>query len=144
MTTIAYRDGVIAADTLACSGNLADLFVAKIAARAGVLAGATGTSAMCMAFRDWFRRGMVGDPPSPVNPADKDDGYTGVIFPGANVVLMWNDAGWLKAEAPYYAAGSGREIALGALAVGASAEEAVRAASRHDTHTGGEITVLRR
>lgn len=40
--------------------------------------------------------------------------------------------------------GSGGEFASGAMAMGATAAEAVRIAMKFDTKTGGEITVLRR
>jgi ATP-dependent protease HslVU (ClpYQ) peptidase subunit len=47
----------------------------------------------------------------------------------------------LEEELPT-ASGSGREIALGAMAVGATPEEAVKAACERDMATGGKITVL--
>ncbi len=45
MTTIAYRDGVIAADTLACWGSNRDGFATKIAKRGEVKVKAVKASA---------------------------------------------------------------------------------------------------
>lgn len=43
----------------------------------------------------------------------------------------------------YYAVGSGAPYALGAMAMGASPEEAVAIAARFDPNTGGEVEVLK-
>lgn len=63
MTTIAYRDGVMAADTLTTWGNSRDGYVSKIAKRGSVLAAGSGSMAHVQRFLDWFRTGMKGDPP---------------------------------------------------------------------------------
>lgn len=46
-------------------------------------------------------------------------------------------------ESEFYAVGTGDDLAIGAMAMGASAEEAVRIASRFDPHTGPEVTAWR-
>lgn len=43
-----------------------------------------------------------------------------------------------------WAAGSGREFALGAMHVGATAREAVKAAIKYDIYSGGKIVVKKR
>lgn len=43
----------------------------------------------------------------------------------------------------FYAVGSGAPYALGAMAMGASPEEAVAIAARFDPNTGGEVEVLK-
>jgi ATP-dependent protease HslVU (ClpYQ) peptidase subunit len=55
--------------------------------------------------------------------------YDGSLFP-------------LPAQVPA-AIGSGTEIAIGAMCAGAEPSRAVEIASERDTHTGGEITVMR-
>lgn len=45
-------------------------------------------------------------------------------------------------DGPFFAVGSGAEIAIGAMAMGASAEQAVKIAAMYDTQTGGKVTVL--
>ena len=42
---------------------------------------------------------------------------------------------------PYYAIGSGWEFALSCLALGGTAQDAVRFAAQHDVYTGGEIII---
>lgn len=55
---------------------------------------------------------------------------------------VWSNEGngpWIKADGKYAAFGSGSSYAYGAMAVGASAVDAVKAASKFDTSTGGPV-----
>lgn len=141
MTTIAYRDGVLAADTRMTINGCMDGSQVKIVRRGPVMAAASGTAAMCQRFRDWFTGGMVGDPPAAQHEQVSDWSYWGLIFHG-DTILCWQGPGWVRVVAPYFATGSGAEYATGAMAHGATAEEAVRAAMAHDTSTGGEVMVF--
>jgi len=141
MTTIAYRDGVLAADTQLTMNDCVDGTQVKIVQKGPVKAAASGTAAMCQQFRDWFLAGMVGDPPPAQHAQNGDWNYWGMLFHG-ETILCWQAPGWVRIVAPYFSCGSGADFASGALAHGASAAEAVRAAMQHDTSTGGEITVL--
>lgn len=46
-----------------------------------------------------------------------------------------------KVDCEYLAIGSGQDFALGAMAHGATAEEAVWCACKHDPHSGGPVVV---
>lgn len=48
-----------------------------------------------------------------------------------------------KVHASFYAIGSGRRLAIGAMAAGASAKEAVEIACRFDTHSRGPVNAAR-
>lgn len=140
MTTIAYRDGVLAADSQTTYGASTERTFGKTVRRGAVLAGASGSSAICQRFLDWFRAGMSGDPPAMSSGDDHD--ATGIIVHGPHHILLLNKVGWERRRAEFYAIGSGGEIATGAMAMGASAERAVEIATQHDAYTGGPITVL--
>ncbi len=86
--------------------------------------------------RDWFVNGREGE--RPVGDIHM------ILVPPEGPALMVNDFGESEICAPFYAIGSGYELAMGAMAMGASAEEAVRVAIQYDIHSGGEITVLAR
>lgn len=136
MTTIAYRDGKLAGDSRATANGLIDNQTTKVWSHKGVLIGACGSQALCEKFRSWVVSGM--DDESPYEGAD--DG-NGLVVSTAGVVCFGNTGGWSISE-PFYTLGSGYQLALGALAMGASAEDAVKVAARFDTMTGGKITVL--
>lgn len=141
MTTVAYRDGVLAADTLLTWGSNRDGFGVKIARRGPVLAGASGCVSRAQAFVDWFKAGMTGKEP---DMGDKEDPAFGYIITPDDRFLMLGPHGWEVSRDEYLSFGSGGDFASGAMAMGATAEEAVIVAIKHDTKSGGEITVLRR
>ena len=142
MTTIAYREGQLAADTQLTNGGLVEGFRRKIGRRGRVLFAAAGLSSLCLNFEAWVRSGCDGAPPS--MGGREGPNAVGLIFTDdGRCVKFCPDEGALSFTAPFYAYGSGGVVALGALEHGASAEEAVASAMRWDTCTGGEITVLR-
>ena len=143
MTTIAYRDGVLAADTaMARGGTLYPGSITKIVrASNGCLAGAAGTAGYNGAFLRWALAGMEGDPPTAKQ--DDRDCDTGIIFRPDGSVVLYEPTGWFETHPGVYAIGSGREFALGAMRAGADAEQAVMAAAAHDPYTGVPVTVLR-
>lgn len=141
MTTIAYRNGCLAADTAILNGyNILGDAIVKIASDHGCLAGAAGDAGYCAAFLRWFRNGEQGDPPK----AGKEDGNfdSGIIVRPDGSIDRHEIGGWHTIRPRYYALGSGRDHAFGAMFAGADAETAVRAAIEHDPGTAGSITVL--
>lgn len=138
MTTIAYRDGVLVADTKIARGDSVCGRVVKIAKRAdGAVGGASGDATFMYAFLEWMR-GERSERPAP----DREGGSAVVITPDGRIEQV-EFGGSFFVEAPYWALGSGRPEALGAMFVGADAETAVRAAMAHDAFTGGDLTILR-
>lgn len=138
MTTIAYRDGVLVGDgRLSSEGMIEGTFV-KVGRCGRVLAGAAGHTPTAQAFMRWFKGGCVGAPIL----GTKDRPLEALIVrPGQPLIYI--NHGWGEIEAPFYAIGSGGSVATGAMAAGASAEEAVRIAMRYDPWTGDPLTVLR-
>lgn len=135
MTTVAYRDGILCADTLKTCNGLRDDYGTKIFRVGPVLIGGAGPASVCLRFRDWVADGMEGD-----SPFMGEDGNGLLISESA--VICFSVSGCYPIKAPFYSLGSGYQIALGAMDQGASAEEAVRAAIRWDTSSGGDVTVL--
>lgn len=140
MTTIAYRDGVLAADTQSTEHDRIYGKIVKIRKRGGLLASFSGEACMGRAFADWFVGGMEGEAPEMEL---GEQTATGIIYFHPRKWLIHDKYGWDSYEAPFYAHGSGAELAIGAMEMGASAEGAVRVASIHDIYTGGDVTVLR-
>lgn len=138
MTTIAYRDGVLAADTLVNANGNRDDFAPKIERIGNLLVGTSGSYPTGLKFRAWVARGFAGDCPYD----DTADGNGIIVW--AHGVIGWCSAGPWPVLQPFYALGSGTEFAMGAMEMGATAEQAVAVASKFNMETGGEITVLRR
>jgi ATP-dependent HslUV protease subunit HslV len=141
VTTIAYKDGVLAADTVMYQGGTMMGNVIKIARRDdGDMAGAAGNANFNALFIAWFLAGENGEPPKATESERHHD--RGVIFRKAGGIDVFEVNGSFRCEAEYFAFGSGMDYALGAMFAGAGAGTAVRAAVKHDPHSGGDVTVL--
>jgi hypothetical protein len=140
MTTIAYRDGVMAADTLMIKGETAFGYVLKIVRRPsdGALCGGAGNLGWVQAFHRRFLADEEGDPP----PMTEYDNAI-VVREQGNSVEIFEDGGAFEFETDFTAIGSGKDFALAAMHVGADAATAVRTAIHFEPGTGGEVTVLR-
>ena len=84
---------------------------------------------------------MAGEPPEAKE--ENNNCNVGLVFHPDGRLTIYEPGGWCDATPPYYAIGTGKDAALGAMFAGASAEEAVRAAVAHDFYTCEPITVLR-
>lgn len=144
MTTIAYRDGMLAADTLVTTSTHRDGYITKIRKRGPFLAGAAGCLPIALRFMDWFSEGLPAGRAPDMSGGDQEKwGSSGYIFTPRGLILGFSCQGWTRKRAPFYAMGTGADYCYGAMCMGATAEEAVRAALVHETASGGEITVLR-
>lgn len=145
MTTIAYRDGVLAADSRAYSGDKVPIgSKTKVHRMAdGSLLGVSTTSVGGdQLIRRWVEAGSL-----PVASTDlKPDAFTALLVkPDGSVWYASDNMEWsgpLTGE--FFAIGSGEQFALGALVMGASVERAVEAGIELDPWSAGPVTVLRR
>lgn len=136
MTTIAYRAGVLASDTLVTIGETRSGTTVKIGRTAdGFLWGVCGTMQALQAYRGWVEA-RAGDPP-------KFDEATLILVSPKGDVSDWYGAGWCESHAEFQAWGSGDQIAIGAMGAGASAKQAVKVAIRFNTSSGGDVTVMK-
>jgi ATP-dependent protease HslVU (ClpYQ) peptidase subunit len=134
MTTIAYRDGILASDTQVTHGPT----IMKSKCRKvfklpdGSLYGHTGS----LEAGELMRRSLVSGEAPPNLTSDAFDGI--MIRPNGQTFFYENKA-WVKLKVDFCALGSGKEHAYGAMAVGASAEQAVHAAITLDPVSGGRV-----
>lgn len=155
MTTIAYDGRYLAADTMATYGQTIKCqqpySKLRMEARKGYgnavvhyAFALAGNLATLQAWSTWFH-GI--DTQLPVDP------HKAPVGAGAEttfiVVVQGMPAHALNAETPYMleadvpdAWGSGARFALGAMAMGANAVEAVAAAMVHDAYTGGMVEFI--
>lgn len=137
MTTIAYRSGVLAADTqMTCDGDLKAygrklVYVAEKKAWVGY----AGLVSDCQRFIRWFS----GADPSVE--FDEDDEFSALIlWPDGEVDGMGYQLKAHRLEADeFFAIGSGSSAAMAAMHMGADAKRAVEIAMLVDLGTGGEV-----
>jgi ATP-dependent protease HslVU (ClpYQ) peptidase subunit len=138
MTTIAYRDGVMAADSRAYGGDKVPIGEkVKIKRLAdGTLIGASTTMVGGAGWAlAWYEAGCpvkAGD--SALLPEKFD---LLVVKPNGEGYVACNEAALTgPLQAPYFAIGSGDEFALGAMAHGANAIQAAIIGARLDPWSG--------
>ena len=140
MTTIAYRAGVLAADTQMTDGTIKSsgrklIYIPDKEAWVGV----AGAVCDCQKFLRYF----AGDEDEDM---DDDDDFTAlVMYHSGKVEVVTSDlrTDTLEANA-FYALGSGGPSALTAMHMGADARRAIELAALVDLHTGGDVMLAKR
>jgi hypothetical protein len=150
VTTIAYKNGVLAADSLINYGTFSNGEVNKIHVVAMPEDGGKRVRRAMMAVSgavwviepliEWIESGASQDDiPHCLLHAAKD--FSCIMIDDEGTVWEFNNGFFLKCGVQYHSIGSGQMFALGAMAAGIEAPEAVAAAMKHDKATGGAITV---
>ena len=146
MTVIVYRDGVMAADTGGDVAGAVHRWARKLAKAAdGTLYGVGGAASEAHELLAWVDAGCEGDMPKP---RDTGDGSNSFIImraaPSAAVeIIDAHGTERFMPSAAYVVMGAAREVALGALWAGASAEQAVRACLEHSACVHGDVVTIR-
>lgn len=140
MTCIAYRNSVMAADSLVVHDNaIKDPRSIKILSKGGWLLGTSGDQ--CPpdhTVLKWFKPKALQLP--------RMDGYKFMMLAaGPNGVLrVWDQEGQFEPiRQKFWAVGCGTELAIGAMEMGATAAQAVAVAIKYNVHCGGKIITRR-
>ena len=137
MTIICVRDGVLACDSLCAD----EMLVAGEAIKyrsvpekfgGGYIAGA-GSAALFEKISSDFLAG---------NDINGSNELSMIHLMKNGVISEFGEHGWWSCKAPFYAHGCGRFFAMGAMAQGATAEEAVKLTCEWVHECGGEIHVM--
>lgn len=154
MTTIAYRDGVLAADSRetweseaggASYSNCEKLF-RKVVGRREYLIGTAGGSYLGMVFVDWFKGIGAGfdEPPSILRDAHLEEDFDVLIVARDGVYTANHLCRPVRSAGNRFVAiGSGRKAALAAMFMGASAAKAVAIACKVDPFSAPPIVAMR-
>lgn len=148
MTTITYKDGILAGDSQMSRGDEKCMGILKVGKTENFLLGFSGSFSNAPALYSWFLENENIGVENPVNLCQVWENVPN--FGSGFSLMIVNRAGliWTAShEGPpvfipskYDAAGSGSEFAIGAMAAGASAPEAVRIAAKYDVYTGGPVS----
>ena len=137
MTTIAFKDGVMAADTQATAYNVTFPVQKVWRLPDGGVVACCGSASKGWAGIRWLMDGERGEPPI------LDDETTLVIArPDGSIWLAEGQFPAFPTLARELAHGCGRDFALSAMADGKSAVEAVMFAASQDVMTGSPVMSL--
>ena len=142
MTIICYRDGVMASDSLVTDGDARAGTIEKLSInRKKWMAGAAGAIHPCQEFHAWVMAGCDGE----FDPSCDDGEFSGILVSPSGVIYDVDaDGKRSRIKAEYVVCGSGSSYALGAMAFGATAVEAVQVAIKLCVTCGGDLQVITR
>jgi hypothetical protein len=151
MTIIAYRDGVIAADSRVTVDTEAGgtrmfrcekLFRKTIKEgrkKVQVIIATSGESAPGLIFVDWY--GTDKPPPAALIEGDAD--FSCLILRSDGLYEADKYCRPEKIMSKFYAIGSGTKVALGAMEMGATAKQAAEIACKYDPHCAPPVVTMR-
>lgn len=146
MTTIAFRDNIMAADTKVSDEGVHFADMVCIKKIDNMLIGASGNIDVVEWFlRTWNKFSLDSvnlDHPVARLESNKDQEFEALVVTQGQLYYLTPKLIATKIDAKYIAIGSGQNLALGAMYMGASAIKAVEAAMAHDQHTGGKVITV--
>lgn len=141
MTTVVYKNGVMAADKMASEGNNKTGKMTKIFRVNGYLVGFSGAADCSMALLRWFEDGADEEAwPDPYK--DDPEATMMVVAPTGQVMFYERFPIPIIMENEFFAIGSGADFALGAMQMGADPKTAVEVACLLDAYSGNGIDML--
>lgn len=148
MTTIAFRDGVIASDSRATWDDWSLSRCVKLyriksridPVKGDVIVGTAGVSSAALLFVDWLEQG--GEPRLHDRGVDDTTEFECLVVHRTGVWTADRLCRLERLDEEFWACGSGRQAALAAMHCGKSALEAVRIAARIDPFTGGRVVSM--
>ena len=142
MTIIAYRDGVMASDSLIQANGVTSGMGRKITkTKQGFLVGGSGSFSNISLFLDWWEDEAEDKPPLNML---KIDTMNGIVVSKDGVLTFDSpDMYPMEIKAKFHTLGCGSEIATGAMEMGATAEEAVKIAIKYLGACGGKVQIVR-
>ena len=141
MTTISYRDGILAADSAISYGTYLNGERCKITICKNYLVAMAGTAWLRNPLEEWVMRDCDPDD-IPEALLKHEDKFATLIIDREGIAHEFDNGHLMPIYADYTAIGSGGALALGPMAHGATAEQAVMAACRHDKSSGGPVSTL--
>jgi 20S proteasome alpha/beta subunit len=141
MTVIAWDGETLAADRRSTrSGSIA--VVRKIFAIGNLRCGFAGASDFASALRVWVERGRKEEdfPRS----QEKDDYAIALVIEGSRILCYDRTPHPVEIFSKFYAVGSGKDAAMGAMLSGMNASQAVEIASQVDECCGNGVDSLGR
>jgi ATP-dependent protease HslVU (ClpYQ) peptidase subunit len=139
LTTVACNREMMAADSLVAreEGLIVDT-ATKVKRINGDLVACQGWDDDCVEFERWYEAGC--DPES-VPELEREEFGALVLTSEGRIFKYFSKCIPSEVNAPYIAMGMGDELAIGAMAAGASPELAVQIACKHNAFTGPPVVV---
>lgn len=138
MTVIAWDGKTLAADRRVSYGDLVATRTKIRRLESGAVIACSGDTDKVLALEKWYEAGAN---PDEWPQAQRSDNWARLVVQDVDgKVYEYNQEPYaIRCEDEYFAWGSGASFALGAMAMGADAVEAVTAAIKHCSSCGGGV-----
>jgi len=147
MTTIAFRDGIMASDSRIVEYGIGITHGPKIfrkkVGRKEVLIGGAGYSPSIMMFLDWYGTNDKEGQHRIATLCIGDKDFEVMIWDGRRIMTCDEFCRLDEVPEKYYALGSGASNAITAMDCGKSAQQAVQMAIKRDMNSGGRVVTAR-
>ena len=146
MTTIALRDGVIAADSQETHGDGRIAECKNLYSISGTIIGTAGDSYTGLIFVDWFERGARMEDAPDLSHVQSDEDFECIVIENKDTIYTINrffQKYPVEMADGFYALGWGSAYAMAAMEMGADAKKAVQIAVKYDAYTGGKIKTMK-
>ena len=140
MTTIAYKDGWLAADSCCSIGNYHTNSKKLYTVPNVGIVGFAGAGNAMFKIADWWMEGCKGE--APTVDGDKGEACIGVLVSRKGVFALFDGIHPMLIDDPQFAIGSGSDFAISAMSLGKNAKEAVEHAMQFDVGTGGRVDAI--
>ncbi len=142
MTTVAYKNGVLAFDSKVSSSGVHVGWMVKGRKTSKYLIAGCGACEDLQAFIDWMVSGGAQEDKKKYG-LDREVDLAAIVINKKGKVLHYESRLYpYEINSELHAVGSGADIAIGAMAFGATSSQAVKIASKFDVATGGTIKDL--
>lgn len=147
MTTIAYRAGIVAADSQETWGDGRTNDCQKLFRMDnGTIIATAGDSYTGLIFVDWFKDGARKDSIPDLTNIDIDEDFECLVLENTENIYIINrffQKYYVEMPEKFYAVGWGATYAVAAMHMSASAKRAVEVAAKYDAYTGGKIKTMK-
>ena len=144
ITTIAYRLGILAFDSKAVENDTTHKGLCDKGrqTKALIMAGC-GNASDIECVMNWLEAGGGEDKKKDFNLYAREVKCEVIAIDKKGIVTFYEESCCgFTLEAPFFAIGSGYDLAMGAMAAGASAKEAIQIACKYNINTGGPVRTL--
>lgn len=153
MTTIVFDGTSLAADGIAIDAGtkhpMKKIIKGKHRTKGAYVAAGYGNCQVSTRLHEWYRTGAKPELYPEMPDQNEDCNFAGLVViedvgvsPKVYEYVSSGSERFTYEHVPKWAWGTGRNYALGAMAMGANARQAVEVAIVFDPHSGGEVSVV--
>lgn len=145
MTTIVYsrKHKTMAGDSQLTYGSTREMSMRKVFRRPkdGALIGVAGIASLATKIVEWFMNDEEYGERPPFGIESKE--AQAILVRPDGTVEFHDLYGYHHVDGDFFVGGTGADVALGALEMGATPQQAVRIAAKYDTKTGGKVRYVK-